>query len=36
MEPGEVAKVQHKLESAHVRLAKQENASGAASVSKPE
>lgn len=29
MEPGDVAKVQHKLEGAHVKLAKQENASGA-------
>ncbi len=28
-EPGDMAKVQHKLEGAHVRLAKQENASGA-------
>jgi tetratricopeptide (TPR) repeat protein len=35
MEPGDVAKVQHKLEGAHVKLAKQENASGA-STSKPE
>ncbi len=35
MEPGDVAKVQHKLEGAHVKLAKQENASGS-SVSKPE
>jgi tetratricopeptide (TPR) repeat protein len=33
MEPGDVAKVQHKLEGAHVKLAKQENASGTA---KPE
>ena len=33
MEPGDVAKVQHKLEGAHVKMAKQENASGAA---KPE
>jgi tetratricopeptide (TPR) repeat protein len=36
MEPGDLAKVQHKLEGAHVKLAKQENASGAAAVSKPE
>lgn len=28
VEPGDVAKVQHKLESAHVKLAKQENAAG--------
>jgi tetratricopeptide (TPR) repeat protein len=35
MEPGDVAKVQHKLEGAHVKLAKQENASGAATT-KPE
>jgi tetratricopeptide (TPR) repeat protein len=35
MEPGDVAKVQHKLEGAHVKLAKQENASGAPT-SKPE
>ncbi|HWG19762.1 MAG TPA: tetratricopeptide repeat protein [Terracidiphilus sp.] len=32
-DPGDVAKVQHKLEGAHVRLAKQENATG---VGKPE
>jgi Flp pilus assembly protein TadD len=32
-EPGDMAKVQHKLEGAHVRLAKQENTSG---VAKPE
>ena len=36
MEPGDVAKVQHKLEGAHVKLAKQENASGATSATKPE
>ncbi|KAA6456935.1 tetratricopeptide repeat protein [Acidobacteria bacterium AB60] len=36
MEPGDLAKVQHKLEGAHVRLAKQENAAGNGSVSKPE
>ncbi|HEY2858611.1 MAG TPA: tetratricopeptide repeat protein, partial [Terracidiphilus sp.] len=29
-EPGDMAKVQHKLEGAHVRLAKQENATGVA------
>ncbi len=33
VEPGDVAKVQHKLETARVKLAKQENAAGA---SKPE
>jgi tetratricopeptide (TPR) repeat protein len=36
MEPGDLAKVQHKLEGAHVKLAKQENASGNGTVSKPE
>jgi len=36
MEPGDLTKVQHKLEGAHVKLAKQENASGNSTVSKPE
>jgi tetratricopeptide (TPR) repeat protein len=36
MEPGDLAKVQHKLEGAHVKLAKQENASGNGTASKPE
>ena len=36
MEPGDMAKVQHKLEGAHVKLAKQENATGSAPASKPE
>src|SRR6266568_6220658 len=35
MEPGDVAKVQHKLEGAHVKLAKQETTAGTAA-SKPE
>jgi len=35
MEPGDVAKVQHKLEGAHVKLAKQETTAGAAAT-KPE
>jgi Flp pilus assembly protein TadD len=30
VEPGDVAKVQHKLEGAHVKLAKQESVAGAA------
>jgi len=36
MEPGDVAKVQHKLEGAHVKLAKQENATTGPTTSKPE